>query len=243
MFKGEVVKFSAPTRPGLQDQLYAILFEDGDREDWEQEELDNGRRMYKKYYGSQSSTNSSTDNLMSPPPPGSPVRSPVKKVSKTVNPAAGSVSPTPSTSTITTTTAAAAADIAAPLEAQSPVPPPAPVMSSASPLVQPKPRSETLILEEQVLQRSGDFLDEDLEMAAAVNNGSVVHDETNTVASPSVTSRKSSKAPVAAVAIAEEPAIEEEEVAPEEWTEFHASVGTKVSAIFTISKCCSIAFA
>ena len=68
--------------------------------------------------------------------------------------------------------------------------PAGPSFSSASPLIKPKARSSTLILEEEVLERSGDFIDEDLRegdeddgrydgliMPADINGKSKFHDE------------------------------------------------------------------
>jgi len=47
-FVGKVVKYARPTKTWENDQLYHILWEDNDEEDYDEEEYENGRDLYSK---------------------------------------------------------------------------------------------------------------------------------------------------------------------------------------------------
>lgn len=45
-YYGEVVKYAAPSKPGKNDQLYHIIYNDGDEEDYDEKEYQAGIRLY-----------------------------------------------------------------------------------------------------------------------------------------------------------------------------------------------------
>jgi hypothetical protein len=59
IFTGEVVSYAPPSKPKANDQLYHIVWEDGDEEDYEEYQYQNALKLYRKQFPHSESTNSS----------------------------------------------------------------------------------------------------------------------------------------------------------------------------------------
>jgi hypothetical protein len=68
LFEGKVIKYCPATNPKKRDQLYHILWEDGDEEDYDESQLISGRQIYdENYLGISSNREPTTTSSSSPP--------------------------------------------------------------------------------------------------------------------------------------------------------------------------------
>ena len=73
LYKGQVKAYFPPSAPDAKDQLYHIVWQDGDEEDYDENELQIGMALYEEHFEQKSE-----EEEQQPPPQREPIKSPAK---------------------------------------------------------------------------------------------------------------------------------------------------------------------